>query len=150
MNKEHEITSNFPQQTIELGKKLGSQLKGGEVIAICGPLGSGKTHLIKGIAAGAGAGDVKSVSSPTFVLVNEYTGRLNIYHIDAYRLNSAREFEMLGFDDFCNPDSVVLIEWADKVASALEGIDCIHIDLSHTSLTQRKITIINTPDYIVL
>jgi tRNA threonylcarbamoyladenosine biosynthesis protein TsaE len=150
MNKEHEITSNSPQQTIETGKKLGMQLKGGEVIAICGPLGSGKTHLIKGIAAGAGAGDVKGVSSPTFVLVNEYTGRLNIYHIDAYRLNSAREFEMLGFDDFCNPDSVVLIEWADKVASALEGIDCIHIDLSHTSPTQRKIQITNTPDYIVL
>ena len=150
MDKNYEIISDSPQQTIETGKKLGMQLKGGEVIALCGPLGSGKTHLIKGIAAGAGAGDVKSVSSPTFVLVNEYTGRLNIYHIDAYRLNSTREFEMLGFDDFCNPDSVVLIEWADKVESALEGINCIHIDLSHTSPTQRKIHITNTPDYITL
>jgi tRNA threonylcarbamoyladenosine biosynthesis protein TsaE len=150
MDKNYEIISDSPQQTIETGKKLGMQLKGGEVIAICGPLGSGKTHLIKGIAEGAGACESTSVNSPTFVLVNEYHGRLNIYHIDAYRLNSTREFEMLGFDDFCNPDSVVLIEWADKVESALEGIDCIHIDLSHTSPTQRTIRISNTPDYMIL
>jgi tRNA threonylcarbamoyladenosine biosynthesis protein TsaE len=150
MDKYYEIISDSPQQTIETGKKLGKQLKGGEVIAICGPLGSGKTHLIKGITEGAGAGQSKSVNSPTFVLVNEYHGRLNIYHIDAYRLNSTREFEMLGFDDFCNPDSVVLIEWADKVESALEGIDCIRIDMSHTSPTRRTIRISNTPDYMIL
>ncbi len=150
MGTQFDIISDSPQQTIEIGRKLGSQLKGGEVIAICGPLGSGKTHLIKGIATGAGAGDSKSVNSPTFVIVNEYSGRLNIFHIDAYRLNSTREFDMLGFDDFCSPDSVVVIEWADKVESALEGIDCIRIDLAHTSPSQRQIHISNTPDYITL
>jgi tRNA threonylcarbamoyladenosine biosynthesis protein TsaE len=150
MGKEYSITSDSPQQTIETGKKLGSKLQGGEVISICGPLGSGKTHLIKGIAAGAGAEDTQSVNSPTFVLVNEYAGRLHIYHIDAYRLNSAREFEMLGFDDFCRPDSTVLIEWADRVSEALEGIECIHIELSHVSPTQRKIQITNNPGYINL
>jgi tRNA threonylcarbamoyladenosine biosynthesis protein TsaE len=148
MNDNYEIISNSPQQTVEFGEKLGKQLKGGEVIAICGPLGSGKTHLIKGIACGAGATDTQDVNSPTFVLVNEYEGRLSIYHIDAYRLNSTREFEMLGFDDFCRPDAVVLIEWADKVSEALEGLDCINIELSHCSPTQRKIQILNIPAYI--
>ncbi len=132
-------TSNSPEETIELGRKIGSQLKGGEVIAVCGPLGSGKTHLIKGIAAGAGAKDSRNVNSPTFVIVNEYAGRLDIYHIDAYRLNSVSEFEMLGFDDFCYPRSVVLIEWADKIESALQAIDYIRIELEHAGESQRKI-----------
>ena len=143
-----EITSKSPEDTIEFGRKIGSQLKGGEVIAICGQLGSGKTHLIKGIAAGAGAKDSNSVNSPTFVLVNEYKGRLDVYHIDAYRLNSASEFEMLGFDDFCYPQSVVLIEWADKVKSVLQQINCIEVELSHAGQTERKIHITNMPDYI--
>ena len=132
-------TSNSPDETIEFGQRLGSQLKGGEVIAVCGPLGSGKTHLIKGIAAGAGAKDRRNVNSPTFVIVNEYAGRLDIYHIDAYRLNSVSEFEMLGFDDFCYPQSVVLIEWADKIESALQAIDYIRIELEHAGETKRKI-----------
>jgi tRNA threonylcarbamoyladenosine biosynthesis protein TsaE len=144
------ITSNSPQQTIELGQRLGSQLKGGEVVAVCGPLGSGKTHLIKGIAAGAGAQDSRDITSPTFVIVNEYSGRLDIYHIDAYRLDSIAEFEMLGFDDFCYPQSVVLIEWADKVESALRAVDYIRIELSGAGQTKRKIHIENAPEYMVL
>jgi len=144
------IISSSPEETIEIGRKIGSQLKGGEVIAICGPLSSGKTHLIKGIAAGAGAKDSKCVTSPTFVIVNEYTGRLDIYHIDAYRLNSVAEFEMIGFDDFCLPHSVVLIEWADKVESALQAIDYIRIELLHAGKSRRKIHITNAPEYMVL
>ncbi len=140
--------SNSPEETIELGRRIGSQLKGGEVIGICGPLGSGKTHLIKGIAAGAGAEDCRNVNSPTFVIVNEYAGRLDIYHIDAYRLNSVSEFEMLGFDDFCYPRSVVLIEWADKIEAALQAIDYIRIELEHAGESTRKIHIENTPLYI--
>jgi len=132
-------TSNSPDETIEFGQRLGSQLKGGEVIAVCGPLGSGKTHLIKGIAGGAGAKDRREVNSPTFVIVNEYAGRLDIYHIDAYRLNSVSAFEMLGFDDFCYPQSVVIIEWADKIESALQTIDYIRIELEHAGETKRKI-----------
>lgn len=143
-----DIISNSPEETIELGRRIGSQLKGGEVIGICGPLGSGKTHLIKGIAAGAGAQDSKQVNSPTFVIVNEYSGRLDIYHIDAYRLNSIAEFEMLGFDEYCHPQSVVLIEWADKIESALQAIDYIRIELQHAGETKRKIHVKNTPGYI--
>ncbi|MHC4324035.1 MAG: tRNA (adenosine(37)-N6)-threonylcarbamoyltransferase complex ATPase subunit type 1 TsaE [Planctomycetota bacterium] len=143
-----DITTNSPDETIELGRNLGSQFKGGEVVAICGTLGSGKTHLIKGIAAGVGATDHKNVNSPTFVIVNEYSGRLDIYHIDAYRVDSVPEFEMLGFDDFCYPQSVVLIEWADKIESALQSLDYVRIELDHTGETKRAIHIKNTPQYI--
>ncbi|MHC4653896.1 MAG: tRNA (adenosine(37)-N6)-threonylcarbamoyltransferase complex ATPase subunit type 1 TsaE [Planctomycetota bacterium] len=143
-----DIISNSPQETVEFGRRIGSQLKGGEVIGICGLLGSGKTHLIKGIAAGAGAQDSKQVNSPTFVIVNEYAGRLDIYHIDAYRLNSIAEFEMLGFDEYYRPQSVVLIEWADKIESALQAIDYIRIELQHAGETKRKIHIKNAPDYV--
>ena len=143
-----DIATNSPDETIEFGRRLGSKLKGGEVIAVCGPLGSGKTHLIKGIAAGAGAEDLTHVNSPTFVIINEYSGRLDICHIDAYRLDSIGEFEMLGFDDYCHRRSVVLIEWADKIESALQGIDYIRIELDHAGETIRRIHIENTPEYV--
>ena len=142
------VTSNSPDETVGLGRNLGSRLKGGEIVAVCGQLGSGKTHLIKGIAAGAGADDPRHVNSPTFVIVNEYIGRLDIYHIDAYRLDSVSEFEMLGFDDFCRPESVVLIEWADKVESVLKPLDYIRIELEHAGKTKRKIHLNNIPKYI--
>ncbi len=143
-----EIVTTSAEQTIEVGRRIGAQLKGGEIIGICGQLGSGKTHLIKGIAAGAGAKDYKNVNSPTFVIVNEYFGRFDIFHVDAYRLNSIEEFEMIGFDDFCYPRSVVLIEWADKVEAALRRINYTRIELFHEGPTRRKIQITNAPDYI--
>jgi len=154
-----DVTSKSPEETIELGRKIGSQLKGGEIIAICGSLGSGKTHLIKGIAAGAGAAEAGKVTSPTFVIINEYKsrpsegpdkGQLDVYHIDAYRLDSIAEFEMIGFDDYCRPESVVLIEWADKIESALQRINYIRIELFHAGETQRDVHIENTPEYIAL
>jgi tRNA threonylcarbamoyladenosine biosynthesis protein TsaE len=144
-----DVTTNSANETVKFGRKIGSQLKGGEVIAFYGPLGSGKTHLIKGIVAGLGAEDAANeVTSPTFVLVNEYSGRLEVYHIDAYRLDSIVQFEQIGFDDYCRPDSVVLIEWADKIEQALSGINYIKIELSHLGPTARTIRVINAPDYI--
>jgi len=146
------ITSNSAEETIEFGRRIGEQLNGGEVVAVCGVLSSGKTHLIKGIALGAGAGDSRQVTSPTFVIVKEYSGvganELDIYHIDAYRLNSIAEFEMLGFDDFCYSKSVVVIEWADKIESALQTIDYVWIELFHVGETKRCIHIQNAPEYI--
>ena len=145
-----EITSKSPEQTIELGRKIGLQLRGGEIVAVCGLLGSGKTHLIKGVVEGVGAKDSKDVTSPTFIIVKEYVGRLDIYHIDAYRLDSIAEFEMLGFDDFCYPQSVALIEWADKIESALKSIDYVRVELFHAGETTRKIRIENTPEYMTI
>jgi tRNA threonylcarbamoyladenosine biosynthesis protein TsaE len=151
------FTSHSPQQTIKFGQQFGSQLKGGEVIALCGPLGSGKTHLIKGIVSGLGAEDAaNAVTSPTFVLVNEYSGgstslttsRLDIFHIDAYRLDSIAQFEQIGFDDYCYPGSVVLIEWADKIEKALVGVNYIKIELAHLGADHRSVRVTNSPDYI--
>ena len=137
-----EIVTNNPQETIELGRTFGTSLKGGEVVALIGQLGAGKTHFMKGVAAGLESPDMTQVTSPTFVLVNEYEGRngeILIYHIDAYRLESVAEFEALGFDEYCRPDTVVFIEWADKVLKALEGLDYVRIDISHIGPNQRKI-----------
>jgi tRNA threonylcarbamoyladenosine biosynthesis protein TsaE len=144
------VTSKSPLETMELGRKIGARLRGGEVFAICGPLGSGKTHLIKGIAAGAGTRESESVTSPTFVLVNQYEGRFDLYHIDAYRLESIADFERLGFDDFCYPEAVVLIEWADKIEPALRGLSPIRIDLAHAAARKRVIRLQNVPDYLDL
>jgi len=148
MKNDIQLISDSPQRTIEIGEKLGAQLKGGEIIGFYGTLGTGKTHLIKGIAAGAGAADKCHVNSPTFVIVNEYLGRLDIYHIDAYRLDSLKEFELIGFDDFCYPGSVVLIEWADKIDKALKTANFFKIVLSHTGDNSRTIHIENCPEYI--
>jgi len=142
------IISHSPEETVALGHTLGRQLRGGEVIAIVGPLGSGKTHLIKGIATGAGAQNPKGVNSPTFVIINQYEGRLDIYHIDAYRLDSVADFEMLGFDDLCYPESVVLIEWADKVESALCDTNPMRIELDHIDSRTRMISLRELPEYI--
>lgn len=151
-NPSLQITSHSLAETMQIGQKIGAALKGGEVIALIGPLGSGKTHLIKGIAAGLGAADSRRVTSPTFVLVNEYTGpkmRLDVYHVDAYRLESVGQFEMLGFDDLCRPDSVVLIEWADKVQSALQNVDTIQVELSHIDQNERQIRLKSVPGYVL-
>jgi tRNA threonylcarbamoyladenosine biosynthesis protein TsaE len=146
-----EYKSLSHDETIALGKRIGQQLRGGEVIGLAGPLGSGKTHLVKGIAAGAGAKDASVVTSPTFVLVNEYQGgRLEIYHLDAYRLESVRDFEMLGFDDFCHPGSVVMVEWADKVEAILSHIEHITIRLDHAGPDSRVIVLEGMPDYIMI
>ncbi len=145
---ERTITTTSPQKTMELGAALGRQLRGGEVIALVGPLGSGKTHLIKGLADGVGATDRTEVNSPTFVIINEYQGRLRVFHIDAYRLNSPAEFEMLGFDDLLSPESVVVVEWADKVEAVVSQTHPIHIELRHAGRTRRTIVLRDLPAYV--
>jgi len=142
------ITTHSAEETMDLGRRIGSRLRGGEVFGICGPLGSGKTHLIKGIAAGAGALDRENVTSPTFVIVNQYSGRFDLYHIDAYRIESLAEFEMLGFYDFCYPQSVVLIEWADRIEPVIHDMGYIRIDLAHAGERTRTLRLANLPPYL--
>ena len=148
-----EIITGSAAETIELGRAIGASLKGGEIFALIGNLGTGKTHLIKGISLGLQAQDSDQVSSPTFVLVNEYfgrDGRIHIYHIDAYRIEHIAEFTALGFEEYCRPDSVVLIEWADKILPVLDGVEYIRLQLDHVSENRRKIRIQNPPAYLTM
>lgn len=113
-----DLESDSAACTQAIGRALGAALGPGDVVGLVGPLGAGKTMLAKGIAAGAGVVDPRRVTSPTFVLVNEYEGRLRLHHIDAYRLHDERELDALGFDEFAEHGAVV-VEWADRVAAAM-------------------------------
>jgi tRNA threonylcarbamoyladenosine biosynthesis protein TsaE len=108
-------------------------------------LGSGKTCLVKGISIGCDCQQTQDVTSPTFVLVNQYQGRLDIYHIDAYRLEGPNDLVMLGFQELLGPDSVVIIEWADKLLSLLQDCPHVKIQLEHLGPQSRKIVIHQPP-----
>ena len=124
-----ELTSESPEQTIRLGRILGEMLFDGAFVALVGGLGAGKTVLAKGIALGLGVEDEGEVTSPSFVLVNEYRGRVPVYHVDLYRLESPAEVEGIGWDDFIAGPGVVLVEWADRAENHLppERIE-IHLE----------------------
>ncbi len=146
-----EFITHNAAETIAFGRRIGAGLRGGEIIALVGDLGTGKTHLVKGIVLGLDASDAGEVTSPTFVLVHEYLGcggAKTIYHIDAYRIESTAEFEALGFDEYCRPDTIVLVEWADKVLSALNGYDVIQLRLEHIGKSKRRISVYNPPDFL--
>ncbi|MFQ5490052.1 MAG: tRNA (adenosine(37)-N6)-threonylcarbamoyltransferase complex ATPase subunit type 1 TsaE [Phycisphaerae bacterium] len=132
------VTTTSPDATRAFGRRLGQSLAGREVIALIGPLGAGKTQLVKGIAAGLGWADPGEVTSPTFVLVNEYPGRLHLYHIDAYRLSGGAGLEALGIDEMVADDSAVVVEWADKVADVLPE-DRLTIRLEPTGENSRRL-----------
>ncbi len=102
-----------------LGRRLGELLGPGDVLALRGPLGSGKTTLTKGLAEGLGVEEPRWVTSPTFVLVHQYEGRVPVYHIDAYRLRSAADAEALGMEEMFFGDGVTVIEWAERIEAAL-------------------------------
>jgi len=107
--------------TMTLGRSLAAHLFPGTVIALIGPLGAGKTHFVKAIAAGLDIPNPAVVNSPTFVLIQEYDARLPIYHFDAYRLATEGEFADLGPEEYFRGRGVSLVEWADKVPNCLPG-----------------------------
>ena len=111
------VTSHSPEETQAVGERLGARLEGGAVIACVGALGAGKTCFLQGLARGLGV--QSGVTSPTFVLVNQYRGRLPIYHVDAYRTESLTELLDLGIEEFLHGDGVTVIEWADKLLPLL-------------------------------
>src|SRR6266852_1555099 len=114
MVNELEIVVSDLAGTEAFGRRLAAHLFGGAVIALMGPLGAGKTHLVRAVAEGLGVANSRVVSSPTFVLIQEYSGRLPIYHFDAYRLSGAVPFADLGAHEYLEGDGVCLVEWADR------------------------------------
>lgn len=126
--------------TEQFGRQLGHVLTAGTTIALNGPLGAGKTHLVRAIAEGLNVVNPALVNSPTFVLIQEYPARLPIYHFDAYRLNGPAEFESLGTDEYFQAGGVCLVEWAEKVASSLPE-DRLEITIAIIGSTARRLTI---------
>lgn len=111
--------SHSPGQTQAIAAALAHRLVGGECIALYGELGAGKTQFIRGLVQGLG-GNPRSVSSPTFVLLNVYdSGRLTVYHLDAYRVGGAEDFESIGFAELLDQSGIVAVEWAERVESIL-------------------------------
>jgi tRNA threonylcarbamoyladenosine biosynthesis protein TsaE len=113
------FTTSSPAATNELGKRLAARLRAGDCVAMTGGLGAGKTALVRGIAVGLGLADQRMVSSPTYVLVQEYPAAVTVYHLDLYRMTSPEaELGELALEEML-ADGVVLIEWAERAKAAL-------------------------------
>lgn len=138
-----EITTESAEETIALGRTLAEMLAPPKLVLLRGDLGAGKTTLVKGIAAAFEAAAEEDVTSPTFTLVHEYRGpRTNLYHIDLYRVDTARELETLGLEDLRTDDSVLLIEWGEKFVRLQRERD-VEISLERVSENGRKIRIVS-------
>lgn len=126
-----------PDETLALGVRLATLLHAGDVVALYGDLGAGKTHLVKGIARGLGLDEAR-VSSPTFTLINEYEGTLFLYHLDLYRIEQLDEVERIGVDDYLHGDGVCVIEWPERIEPLLPT-HTIRLHLTHLGSARRRI-----------
>jgi len=122
------FTTRSPEETIKIGYGYGERAKAGDIYCLSGELGAGKTVFAKGFARGLCVPEETEIVSPTFVLANEYNGRLPFYHFDVYRLGPEDMYE-IGFDDYISGDGVVLIEWAERIFGLLPP-DCIWLTIA--------------------
>ena len=125
--------------TEALGQAIGHRLRGGEVIALTGQLGAGKTVLTKGIASGLGISP-DQVTSPTFTFIHEYSGQLQLIHADLYRINNLDELRSIGLEDYYDPSTAVVIEWADRMGPEFSQ-DYLLVHLAHTQRYIRHATL---------
>ena len=136
------FTTTSAKETVELGKKIGSFLKKGDIIAMQGTLGAGKTTITKGIAQALGINE--TITSPTFCLISEYEGKMPLYHMDVYRLDGAEDFANLGTEDMLYGEGVSIIEWSEKIMEELPHKTII-LKLEPHDDGARTITIENWP-----
>jgi tRNA threonylcarbamoyl adenosine modification protein YjeE len=133
------ILSHSPECTKNIGEEIGRRAHQGSVIALCGDLGTGKTVFAQGVAAGLGVKAI--VTSPTFVIINEYEGRHPFYHVDTYRLTSSEDMQELGYEEYFYGDGVTVIEWAQKIEDLLPE-ECLRVELRVTGESDREIVLI--------
>ena len=141
-----EIITKSPTETQILGKKIGTLLKGGEIIALKGELGAGKTTFVQGLADGMGLTD--RVISPTFLLMRKYPGKMPLYHMDLYRIDTNVDTELLNLgvlDLWGQETNVFVIEWAEKISKLPDRAITIEISGSEEN---RSFNFANTPSYI--
>ncbi len=135
-----QFTTKSAEETISLGKKIGSLLKPGDIIAMTGTLAAGKTTITKGIALALGV--TETITSPTFCLISEYEGKMPLYHMDVYRLDGAEDFANLGADDMLYGSGVCIIEWSEKIQEEIPS-KSIFLDIQTKNENERLITIKN-------
>lgn len=129
--------SESAEKTEEMGRKISSCLRSGDIVCLIGELGTGKTCFSRGLISGLAVAS-KYIVSPTFTIINEYQGKFPVYHFDLYRLDSEDELEMLGFREYFYGSGVTVIEWADKLRRFLPN-DRFEVHFSHISETARRI-----------
>jgi tRNA threonylcarbamoyladenosine biosynthesis protein TsaE len=134
------LYTSSPEETIQLGQFIGEVLRPGSVIGLCGELGTGKTHLIKGLARGLGVDERYYVTSPSFTIINEYPGRIPLNHLDLYRLENMDQMEELGYEEYFYHEGVTVIEWAEKVLPLLPE-NHLMVEISHLGENRRKFKI---------
>ncbi len=132
------VVTGSPEETIAFAEKIGSMLKKGDIIAYKGGLGAGKTTFTRGLAAGLGLKD--EVTSPTFAIVNEYHGKINLYHFDMYRIMDSGELEATGFYDYPQEESVFAVEWSENIEDILPP-ETIYITIERIDDETREITV---------
>ena len=132
-----ETISTSEEETEAVGQRLGATLNAGDVVLLYGDLGAGKTAFTRGLARGLGAA-AGDVTSPTFTLVQEYRGRLTLYHVDLYRLDE-REVDDLGLEELVLGEGVVAIEWAERWRERPD--DVIEVRLEHVGEDRRRVAI---------
>lgn len=133
------FTSQNEGDTIILGRCLGSLLTPGCVVGLTGELGAGKTYFVKGIAYGINKIAANEVTSPTFTILQEYEGRIPLYHFDAYRLSGPDDLEAIGFYEYVYGKGVSIIEWADRIGSAFPD-QYLLINIEATDIYERVFT----------
>ena len=134
-----EFVTNSPEETEELGERLGRALSPGDVVAFTGDLGAGKTAFTRGIARGLGIGD--RVTSPTFAIVNYYRGPQPFAHFDLYRIHTETDLAAAGFYDYLDMGAVVAVEWSENCADIIEREHPVTICIEHLGADDRRITI---------
>ncbi|MDR9416539.1 MAG: tRNA (adenosine(37)-N6)-threonylcarbamoyltransferase complex ATPase subunit type 1 TsaE [Gracilimonas sp.] len=139
MSKQRTIISSSVEETIQTGFEFGKQLRSGDVVCLNGDLGAGKTHFVKGVASFFGIKPEK-VTSPTYTLIHEFSGRIPIYHFDCYRLNSENEALEIGTEDYFYSDGICLVEWPEKIASLIPE-EAIWVELRHRKGSERELII---------
>jgi len=118
-NSDINLISESAGDTQKIGKIIGENLHQGDIVALIGELGSGKTCITKGIARGVGVPDEYQITSPSFTLINEYPGRTTLYHVDTYRLSGSRDLEEMGYEEYFYGNGITVIEWAEKIKEIL-------------------------------
>jgi tRNA threonylcarbamoyladenosine biosynthesis protein TsaE len=121
------IITKSERETIMVGEEIAKHLRPGDMVALSGDLGAGKTTLVKGIAKGLGIKNYRYVNSPSFTLVKEYKGKIPLFHFDVYRLNGLKDIEDIGYEDYLARAGVVVIEWSNKMTRILPKK---HLDIS--------------------